>query len=179
MILQIEKELLNSISIQEVILSSIYIVETIRILRVSLQDQIRRLMQQLVFINIVIILMDTALLSIEYASLYLFETVIKGVCYSIKLKLEFAILSRLVKFVGGADRSVGFVRSEGEIRRKGDDDNVADFVDVARIGTDITHASKPSNKNTRVDDIDIECARFEHAESAKWRGKDGDDKEHG
>ena len=126
-------------------------------------------MQQLVFINVVIILMDTALLSIEYASLYLLETVVKGVCYSIKLKLEFAILSRLVKFVEGRDRSLPFIRDERERKRNGKDDNVADFVDVSRIGTDFTHASRPSYKNTRVSDIDIECARFEHIESAKWQ----------
>lgn len=126
-------------------------------------------MQQLVFINVVIILMDTALLSIEYASLYLLETVVKGVCYLIKLKLEFAILSRLVKFVGGGDRSLLFIRDERERKKKGNADDVADFVDVSRIVADVTHASRPSHKDTRVSDIDIECARFEHVESAKWQ----------
>lgn len=56
-------------------------------------------MYLLVFINVVIIMMDVALLSIEYASLLILETIIKGVFYSFKLKLEFAILGRLVKFV--------------------------------------------------------------------------------
>lgn len=56
-------------------------------------------MYLLVFINIAIILMDVALLSIEYASLLILETTLKGVFYSVKLKLEYAILGRLVKFV--------------------------------------------------------------------------------
>ena len=142
--------------------------ETVHILGASLQHQTRRLMQQLVFINVAIILMDTALLSMEYASLYLLETVVKGVCYSIKLKLEFAILSRLVKFVGGGDRSLPFIRDERERKKKGHDDDVADFVDVSRIAADVTHASRPSPKNARVSDMDIECARFEHIESAVW-----------
>ena len=124
-------------------------------------------MQQLVFINIVIILMDTALLSIEYASLYLLETVTKGVCYSIKLKLEIAILSRLVKFVGGADRSTGVLDSQRIQQSRHNDGEVADFINITRAGIDVTHASRPL-KNTRVEDIDMECARFEHVESAKW-----------
>lgn len=56
-------------------------------------------MHQLVLINIAIIIMDMGLLGMEYASLFLLETITKSVFYSIKLKLEFAILSRLVKFV--------------------------------------------------------------------------------
>jgi hypothetical protein len=43
--------------------------------------------------------MDVALLCIEYASFLILETALKGVFYSVKLKLEFAILGRLVKFV--------------------------------------------------------------------------------
>jgi hypothetical protein len=135
-------------------------------------------MHQLVFINIVIILMDMALLSMECASLYLLETVTKGVCYSIKLKLEFAILSRLVKFVGAAqkgndvrsrDRSMPFIEEERPSRGTCMDiEDAADFVDMTRIVTDVTHASPPSKSRPSRHDIDLECARFEHVENAKW-----------
>lgn len=83
----------------ELILSSLYIVETMKILRISLQPTTRSVMRQLVLINLVIIMMDLGLLTVEYAGLFLIETITKSVCYSIKLKLEFAILGRLVKFV--------------------------------------------------------------------------------
>jgi hypothetical protein len=156
-------------SIQEVILSSIYIVETIRLLQASLRHETRTLMHQLVFINVIIILMDSALLGIEYASIYVLETVMKGVCYSIKLKLEFAILSRLVKLVRGADRPVFFLDSKRSGRSNVDED-VADFVDTTRTVTDVTRTQR--GKNSRVEDIDIECARFEHVESARWRRED-------
>lgn len=63
-------------------------------------------MYLLVTINIVIILLDVGLLSIEYASLLILETILKGVFYSIKLKLEFAILGRLVSFVRSGQRDV-------------------------------------------------------------------------
>jgi hypothetical protein len=87
--------------VQEVILSSIYIIETIKILKSSVQNNTRRLMYQLIGINVLIIIMDLGLLGLEAASLYIFETTFKGYLYSLKLKLEFAILSKLVTFVGG------------------------------------------------------------------------------
>lgn len=56
-------------------------------------------MHQLVLVNVLIIILDIGLLGLEYASQYLLQNILKIVFYSIKLKLEFAILSRLVKFV--------------------------------------------------------------------------------
>lgn len=38
----------------------------------------------------------------EAASLYILETVLKGVVYSIKLKLELAVLGKLVQIAGGS-----------------------------------------------------------------------------
>lgn len=46
--------------------------------------------------------MDLGLLGMEAASLYILETTLKGVVYSIKLKLELAVLGKLVLLVGGA-----------------------------------------------------------------------------
>jgi uncharacterized membrane protein YciS (DUF1049 family) len=103
--------------VQEVILSIIYIRETVRLLNLSqsVQDDsrslddgmtsnlrnasVRKTMYQLLAINVVIIIMDLALLGVEFANLYIIETTLKGVVYSIKLKLEFAVLGRLVQLV--------------------------------------------------------------------------------
>ncbi|KAF2994818.1 hypothetical protein E8E13_002150 [Curvularia kusanoi] len=101
--------------LQELILSVIYIRETIRLLRLgqSVQDDVgsldgtgqlrnasvRKTMYQILAINVIIIVMDMALLATEFANLYLIETTLKGVVYSIKLKLEFAVLSKLVQIV--------------------------------------------------------------------------------
>ncbi|KAF2854848.1 hypothetical protein T440DRAFT_475925 [Plenodomus tracheiphilus IPT5] len=104
--------------LQEVILSIIYIKETIRLLKLSesVQDDVqsidtgsgnghlknavvRKTMYQLLAINVIIISMDLALLGVEFANLYLIETTLKGVVYSIKLKLEFAVLGKLVQLV--------------------------------------------------------------------------------
>jgi Na+-translocating ferredoxin:NAD+ oxidoreductase RnfA subunit len=102
--------------IQELILSVIYIRETIRLLRLgeSVQDDVasfddgtsqlrnlavRKTMYQILAINVIIIIMDLALLGVEFANLYLIETTLKGAVYSIKLKLEFAVLGKLVQIV--------------------------------------------------------------------------------
>ncbi|KAF2263597.1 hypothetical protein CC78DRAFT_269167 [Lojkania enalia] len=103
--------------IQEVILSAIYIKETIRLLKLSASTpddignfeggpdghlsarEVRKTMYQLLAINVIIIMMDCALLGVEFANLYIIETTLKGVVYSIKLKLEFAVLGKLVQLV--------------------------------------------------------------------------------
>ncbi|KAK5703352.1 hypothetical protein LTR17_022179 [Elasticomyces elasticus] len=166
--------------LQEVTLSSIYIVETIKLLRTSLQPRTRTVMKQLVFINAVIILMDLALLGLEGASLYILETLLKGVIYSIKLKLEFAILGKLVKFVGATrsdldseprNTSVGFVVAEAKAKVVEDEMNISEFVDLSRVGTDLTHPSQPSDATSRrrrsrinSSELDWNLSRFEHVE---------------
>lgn len=107
-----EKIQMSGFFCQEVILSSIYVVETFRILRTSLQPDTRTTMRQLLAINAVIIAMDLGLLGLEAASYYILETMLKGVVYSIKLKLEFAILGKLVSFVGGGQRPGGGVNHQ-------------------------------------------------------------------
>ena len=173
---------------QEVILSSIYIVETVKILRNSLQPGTRKTMQQLIAVNVIIIIMDLALLGLEAASLYILETLTKGVLYSIKLKLEFAILGKLVNFVGGnrADStdytdekmrksSVGFVATGQKTSSIDQSMDVNDFVDLNKVNSDISHPSRPSGshasrrKSTRAThgmDFEYDFARFEHVEDA-------------
>ncbi|KAJ5579159.1 hypothetical protein N7450_008026 [Penicillium hetheringtonii] len=102
----VEKFQMTGFFVQETILSLIYIIATVKLLQGSFRKKKRQLMYLLVFINIAIIIMDIALLSIEYASLLILETTLKGVFYSVKLKLEFAILGRLVKFVSSSQQDV-------------------------------------------------------------------------
>jgi hypothetical protein len=173
---------------QEIILSSIYIAETIKITKTSLQPSAKRTMKQLITINVVIIIMDLGLLGIECASLYILETTVKGVIYSIKLKLEFAILGKLVGFAigqrpGTADgraTSIGFVGEPAEKRsscgRGGSDQtneiDISDFVNLNRVSTNHTHPSgsmsqdgSSKRKASRISNMaDYNMARFRHVE---------------
>lgn len=177
---------------QEAVLSSIYIVETFKILRTSLQHDTRTTMKQLVAINALIIVMDLGLLGLEAASLYILETMLKGVVYGIKLKLEFIILGKLVRFVssgrprvdqsasgmhhGPRNGSVGFVSTTAATtcRRKrdrvvereeaflGDMDHISEFVNLERVASDVTRPSRSTG--SRSADMGSHWMGFHHDE---------------
>lgn len=178
-----EKIQMTGFFVQELILSIIYIKETIRLLRLSelaakddvasVLDEgsldgrgVRKTMYQLIAINAIIIAMDIALLAVEFANLYLIETTLKGVVYSIKLKLEFAVLGKLVRLVR-AKNSSGNRGSISSVERRGTSTGLAlekthsgasigrvngnwgssggtqrfpDFVDPSMVSQDFTHA---------------------------------------
>ncbi|KAI5457410.1 hypothetical protein BGZ63DRAFT_417129 [Mariannaea sp. PMI_226] len=94
----LEKVQLAFFCLQEFIISGLYLWKVVDILRTSV-DQKRRFMWYLVIVNVVIIVMDIGLLVIMYKNHFLLEQGIKVVIYSVKLKLEFATLSKLVEFV--------------------------------------------------------------------------------
>ncbi|KAJ5645124.1 hypothetical protein N7507_011135 [Penicillium longicatenatum] len=98
---------LTGFSLQEFIISGLYIYKAVQILRMSPpstsgHNPNRKIMYQLLAINALIIVMDVILLVLEYlGSKYSFviQTTLKSMVYSIKLKLEFGVLSRLVFMV--------------------------------------------------------------------------------
>ncbi|KIW26489.1 uncharacterized protein PV07_09580 [Cladophialophora immunda] len=167
-----EKVQMCGFFLQEVILSSIYIIEAIRILRSSVQPNTKRLMYQLLAINVLIITLDLGLLGLECASLYILETITKPAFYSIKLKLEFAILGKLVDFVGGRNSSLPFAQDEkrSSSALNGGAD-ISEFVDLTKVCTDVTRTSQRRRPKTgsRADaqdpDLDLEIARLEHVET--------------
>ncbi|KFZ24149.1 hypothetical protein V502_01361 [Pseudogymnoascus sp. VKM F-4520 (FW-2644)] len=83
-----EKIQITGFFIQEVILSSIYIVEATKILHTSLHRNTRGLMRQLLLINVVVIIMDIGLLGMEYASLFLVQAITKGFVEEEEMLLE-------------------------------------------------------------------------------------------
>jgi hypothetical protein len=101
--------------LQEIVISSLYIHETIGLMRVRKHGGMdsrgrgpgtrHRLMTHLVVVNIIIVMLDTTILALEYAGLYALQTAYKGFVYSVKLKLEFSILNRLVEMTQGGSSS--------------------------------------------------------------------------
>lgn len=92
----IEKIQMTGFTIQELILSGLYVWRTLDILKSGKSRRRNKIMRELLSINVFIIIMDIALLVVEYQDRHVIEQAIKGVIYSVKLKLEFAILSKLV-----------------------------------------------------------------------------------
>ncbi|KAJ5861727.1 uncharacterized protein N7529_009037 [Penicillium soppii] len=96
-----EKVQLTGFFVQEIVISSIFIVQTLNLLHSYPTRSQRKtnIMYQLLVINFVIILMDISLVVMEFTGLFIIQTVLKTFFYTVKLKLEIAVLSRLVTFV--------------------------------------------------------------------------------
>lgn len=82
--------------VQELIISGIYVWETVKLLRLRPEGRPHGILNQLLFINILILVLDISVVIIEYVGFYAVQVLFKPVAYSIKLKLEYAILGKLV-----------------------------------------------------------------------------------
>jgi hypothetical protein len=127
-----------------------------------LSTETGRLMHQLILMFILILIMGVALLSIECASPLLLETIRKGFTYALKLKLEFAILGRLVYFVRGGHQNnsvvvvparpmtfIGTRDKEVASLSSGNKEveDISTFVDLGKVTTDLSHAYSNSNRS--------------------------------
>ena len=99
--------------LQEFIISTVYIVSTVRILGSVYHSLTRKVMWELIIINAICIGMDVILIGLEYSNQYIGEASLKPTIYVIKLKIEFVVLNQLVgitkagltdgnKYTGGA-----------------------------------------------------------------------------
>ena len=92
----VEKTQMTAFCLQEFIISGVYVWSTIRLLKPVYHGRTRKVMTQLIWINLIIIGMDACLLAMEYSNIYEIEATLKAMVYSIKLKLEFAVLNQLM-----------------------------------------------------------------------------------
>ena len=90
-----EKIQMTAFSTQEIIISGIYVQATLRLYEPLYRQGMSKPMIQLILVNIIVIAMNFALLGIEYGGRYDIEATMKSLVYSIKLKLEFAVLREL------------------------------------------------------------------------------------
>lgn len=156
-----EKIQMTGFCLQEFILSGIYIYEAVGLLKANPEHGSRKIMYQLLCINLVIIMMDVGLLVVEYLNLYMVETTLKGAIYSIKLKLEFAVLGKLVHIV-----KTHSWKPEASIQSNAAE-FFPDFVDATRVTSDVTHATssphRPSYQSHFMNHDDVSIAMFEHS----------------
>lgn len=87
---------------QESIISALYIYETIRLLGPGgeiKRKPLRKLLAHLMLVNILVLVLDITVLGIQYSGYYEIQTSFKAAAYSLKLKIEFSVLNRLVDVV--------------------------------------------------------------------------------
>jgi hypothetical protein len=95
-----EKIQLCVFCVQELIISGLYVWETTKLLRLEKvigNSSTRRVMNHLIYVNVFVMLLDFSVVGLEFANLYEIQTAWKPFVYSVKLKLEFSILNRLVE----------------------------------------------------------------------------------
>ncbi|KAH6715666.1 hypothetical protein BKA61DRAFT_733566 [Leptodontidium sp. MPI-SDFR-AT-0119] len=122
-----EKIQITAFCIQEFIISGLYVFHTRKILKTSAifrKSNTRTVMQHLIFVNVLIILMDFTLLGTEFANHYEIETTYKSALYSIKLKLEFAVLNQLLSLTRSSLDSTNKGNSNYSYGRSGTDREV-------------------------------------------------------
>lgn len=163
----IEKIQMTGFCIQEFIISGLYVWKTLDILKT--QDNVprsgsttsehgprklvHRVMLQLVIINVVIIALDVLLLVVEYYDLHIAEISLKPFVYSVKLKLEFAVLSKLVE----TSSSVQMNRRSLSLTTDRFDPNGVSFDSTHPLpvlpnatGTDLDFAVDPTRKSANL-----------------------------
>ncbi|PLB34800.1 uncharacterized protein BDW47DRAFT_134008 [Aspergillus candidus] len=88
--------------VQETIISGLYMYETWKMLYSEgslngVHGEVgRRLLQHLVYVNAIVVLLGIAIVVLEFTGRYASQTAARGFIYSVKLKVEFDILTRLV-----------------------------------------------------------------------------------
>jgi hypothetical protein len=104
-----EKIQLSVFFLQEVIISGLYVCETINLLHVMSDThgkrEARRVLRHLIFVNIVVIILDISVLGLEFSDYFVLQTGWKPLVYSIKLKMELTILNQLVALTKSREQS--------------------------------------------------------------------------
>ena len=97
-----ERVQLTGFSLQETIISALYIWEATTRLRPLLAMKGpcgQRVITNVVIVNALAVLLDVTLLATEYSGEFTIQTTLKPVVYSIKLKMEFTVLNSLIAMV--------------------------------------------------------------------------------
>lgn len=106
---------MTAFCLQEFIISGVYMYSTIKLLRPVYHGRTRKVMMLQIWTNLIVIAMDIGLLAMEYSRNYDIEATAKSMFYSIKLKLEFAVLNQLMSLANSS------VKHAQQIHISGDD----------------------------------------------------------
>ena len=160
----VERLQMTAFCIQEFIISGIYVYSTIRLLRPVYHGRTRKVMMQLIWINMVIIGMDVVLLAMEYGKNYEIEATLKAMVYSIKLKLEFAVLNQLMTLANSSVNSaqqlhVHEAEEKGPRELKGRHKSQNNISRYTNYSTRSTHPKPKRTESSRPSSTFSEYAR--------------------
>ena len=97
----IEKIQMCVFTAQEILISGVYLFEVRKVaINVGVREKrTRAIVKQLILMNVAIIALDVVTLATEFCEWFMIQVTLKGLVYSVKLKLEFAVLSQIISMV--------------------------------------------------------------------------------
>ena len=95
----IEKIQMCVFSAQEILISGVYLFEVYKVMGNVRDKRSRGMVRQLTLMNVLIISLDIIMLSVEFCNWFMIQVTLKGLVYSVKLKVEFAVLSKIINLV--------------------------------------------------------------------------------
>jgi hypothetical protein len=102
-----DKVQLVVISVQETIISIIYIHQTVVLLGQGSGSKrpkpLEKLLKHLILVNVLVLIFEITLIAVQFSGHYEIQTTYKTAVYSVKLKIEFSVLNRLVSIVKHRD----------------------------------------------------------------------------
>ncbi|KAL1652906.1 hypothetical protein SLS61_004526 [Didymella pomorum] len=106
-----ERTQLVVFAVQEALISGLYIYYAKDIL--TTLDEVRKkprraVMKQLIYINVILMALDSILIGLQFAGFYEVQTSLKPAIYGLKLKLEFNVLNQLLRATRDRSQDVIF-----------------------------------------------------------------------
>ncbi|KAF2760118.1 hypothetical protein EJ05DRAFT_483901 [Pseudovirgaria hyperparasitica] len=80
-------------STQEIVISAIYVYATMKLLQDSLNPKMKKTMAVLILIQVIVILADVLVITLDYLDYFQLKAVMHSFVYAFKLQLEFVILN--------------------------------------------------------------------------------------
>jgi hypothetical protein len=110
-----ERVQVMAFSVQETIISAIYIHQTLQYLRTSINKNTRRTIALLIWVQIIVVLCDVIVIALDYCEYFTLKAVLHSFVYAFKLQLEFVILNDVKAMamqgkleLGGSSSAQGF-----------------------------------------------------------------------
>jgi hypothetical protein len=136
----------------------------VRLLNLRPRGQYRGTLVQLLIVNLAMILMDAAIIGVQYSGFFNIHVTLKALAYSIKLKLEYAILGKLVHFTEMSHSTNSAPTDLSDFvdlsfhqnhQRPADSDSQAHFLGTPEPNFDprVRAASKQSSNDPRISDL--------------------------
>ncbi|KAI1085202.1 hypothetical protein F5B20DRAFT_133543 [Whalleya microplaca] len=158
-----EKVQIVCFSIQEIVISVIYVWGTLNLLKCSLNDKAKNTMTFLIIVQVIVILIDVLVIVLDYLGYFTLKAVLHSFNYAFKLQIEFVVLNEFKHKIakGGITGNGGFGGSlsfDNKLLGLPNDNNTVDN------NSGVTVVVAAGDSSLRTTQSDLLGAQHGHAE---------------